>query len=404
MDDTQRLLVLVEHADESEVPLELAAAVEATGEIVQDVCSVRAPDDRTFGLDVTHLRGRTRLDPRSYHRLYGLLGDADVLHVHPNAAGALARVLAAVRGVPVVKTEHNTHRSYGRLKNLVNGATNLFSDVVVAVSGAVAESFGRWEHRLVHAGGGRTVVIHNGVDVSAVRRAADRRVPLDLPDGILVGAGGAHVPQKNLGTLVDAMALLDDDRPGAHLLLTGDGPRRAALEARVRDRGVDDRVTFTGYLPERTAVHALLARLDLYAMPSRHEGFGVAAVEAMAAGLPVVAGDIPPLREVVGEAGVFVPPRDSAALADVLGDLLEDDDRRAQLAAAATERADDFPMERTVRRYLEIYAEVTGGTSGAVPGSEPGPAVRGVDDSDAADPGTTEAVSGRRPDDERRVD
>jgi glycosyltransferase involved in cell wall biosynthesis len=165
---------------------------------------------------------------------------------------------------------------------------------------------------------------------------------------------------------------------------------------------VGDRVTFTGYLPERTDVHALLSRLNLYAMPSRHEGFGVAAVEAMAAGLPVIAGDIPPLREVVGEAGVFVPPRDSAALADVLGDLLEDDDRRAQLATAATERADEFPMERTVRRYLDIYAEVTGGTSGAVPGSEP--AVRGVDDSDAADPGTTGAVSGRRPDDERRVD
>lgn len=356
MVDSKRVLVLLETADESSIPLEIAAGVEdAATDVEQVVCSFRPPAAETFGVDVVSLDGGTRLDPRPYRRLARLVGDADVVHVHPNAVGAVARVLAAARGVPVVKTEHNTHADYGRAKNLLNGTANCLSDVVVAVSGAIADDFRPWEAALLRRAGVRTTVIHHGVDAAAVRGAADRPSPVRLPAGTLVGAGGRLVPQKNLGTLVEAVARLADDHPDLRLVVTGEGPCRDDLAARARRLDVADRVTFTGYLPERADVHAVLSRLDLYAMPSHHEGFGVAALEAMAAGLPVVASDIPPLREVVGDAGVFVDPADPAALAEAIGGLVGDRDRREHLAAVARRRADEFPMDRTVEEHLSLY-------------------------------------------------
>ena len=359
MSDPIRVLVVLEGADESSIPLEVAAGVEATaGDIDQVVCAFRPAGRETFDVDVVSLEGETRLDPRPYRRLDVLVRDADVVHVHPIAVGAVVRVLAAAHGVPVVMTEHNTHSDYGRVKNLVNGTANALSDVVVAVSEATAEDVRRWERLLLRAASVRTTVIHNGVDPESVRAAADRPAPVALPDGLLVGAGGRLVAQKNLETLVEAVAALGDDRPDLHVVVTGDGPKREPLRNLARDRGVGDRVTFTGFLPERADVHALLARLDLYAMPSWHEGFGVAALEAMAAGLPVVASDIPPLRELVDGGGLFVDPSDAGALADALDELARDRDRRRELGRTARERAASFRIGDTVDAYAELYRDI----------------------------------------------
>lgn len=365
MRDSIRVLVVLERADESSHPLEVAAGIESTSEDIDlTVCSFRPADAATFGVEVVSLDATTRLNPRPYRRLDALIRDADVVHVHPIAVGAVVRVLAAARGVPVVKTEHNTHADYGRAKNLVNGTTNALCDVVVTVTDALADDFRAWERALLRAAGVRTTVIHNGIDADAVRARADRPVPVDLPDGLLVGAGSRLVAQKNLGTLIEALAREADDHPALHVVLTGEGPQRAPLAALARERGVRDRVTFTGYLPERADVHALLDRLDLYAMPSRHEGFGVAALEAMAAGLPVVASDIPPLREVVGDAGVFVDPGNPGDVAAALRKLASDADERAALSAAAVERADAFPVDRTIREHVDLYRDLAPGDGG----------------------------------------
>jgi glycosyltransferase involved in cell wall biosynthesis len=351
-----RVLVVLETADESSIPLEVAGGVaDASPDIDQTVCSFQPPATETFGLDVVGLGGTTRLDPRSYRRLDSLLRDADVVHIHPNATGAVARVLAAHRGVPAVKTEHNTHSDYGRLKNLLNGTANCLSDVVVAVSESLAADFRPWERALLRAAGTRTRVIRHGVDAAAIRRAAEQVPPVTLPDGVLVGAGGRFVPQKNLETLLEAVGTLVDDHPALHLVLTGDGPLRQDLTERVAELGLQRHVTFTGYLPRRSDVHAVLGRLDLYAIPSLHEGFGVAALEAMAAGLPVVASDIPPLREVVDEGGTFVDPQDTAGIAAAIGRLVGDASRRDRLAERARQRAASFSLEWTVEQHLQLY-------------------------------------------------
>lgn len=365
--ETTRVVVLLDSADESEVPLEVAGRVSAAAPpaLDIDVCSFYPPAGETFDVDVTSLGGAHRLDPAAYRRLDARLRAADVLHVHSNAVGAAARLLAARHGVRVVKSEHNPHTSYGPAKSLVTGSANGLSDAVVAVSEAVAASYARWETALMDAAGVERLVIPNGVDAAAVRRAADAAPPVDLPDGVLIGGGGRMVPQKNLATLLEAVAATVADRPDVRLVLTGDGPQRAALETLAADLGIDDHVTFTGFLPRRAAVYALYHHLDVYAFPSRYEGWGVAVGEAMAAGLPVVAGDVPALRAVVGDAGCLVAPTDPDAIAATLGELAADPDRRRRLGDAARRRIDEtFPIERTVDAHLALYrrlAETPGG-------------------------------------------
>lgn len=361
---TTNVVVLVDNADESEVPLEVAGKVGAAapGDVEQVVCSFYPPASETFGVPVVSLDGDSRLDPRPYRRFRALLRDADVLHVHSNAVGAVARIMAAAMGVSTVKTEHNTHSHYSPIKNLVNGSANLLSDVVVSVSEAVAESFGGWERSLLSAADVENVVISNGVDVEAIRHAATEDVPVTLPDGFLIGGGGKMVPQKNLSTLIEATATAVKECPDLHLVLTGDGPQRDTLESLAADRGIADRVLFTGFLPQRTDVHALFHHLDGFAFPSRYEGWGVAAGEAMAAGLPVIAGDVPALREVVGEAGLFVDPEDPAALADRLAELAANPDLAQELGTAGQRRiTEQYPIERTVEAHLALYRRLAGG-------------------------------------------
>lgn len=365
MGDPTRVLVVLETADESEVPLEIAARVEdADADVEQTVCSFRPPAEATFGLDVVSLDGDSRLAVGPYRRLYGLLGRADVVHVHPNAIGAVTRLMATLRRIAIVTTEHNTHTDFGRLKNLVNGGTNWLSDVVVPVSETVAASFRSWEDTLLRIGGAEKRVVTNGVDVEAVQAGTDREPPVDLPEGFLIGSGGRMVPQKNLEAVVRALAILEERGADTqfHLVLTGDGPLRPSLERRVDDLGLADSVTFTGFLPERADVYALFGRLDAFALPSHHEGWGVAIGEAMAAGLPVVASDIPTFREVVGDAGVYVDPTDPDDLATALASLSEDPERRQELGRKGRERVTErFPIDATVAEYCTLYDELRRG-------------------------------------------
>jgi glycosyltransferase involved in cell wall biosynthesis len=356
------VLVLLNTADESEVPLLVASHVErfAPDDIEQTVCSFYPPETETFGVNVVSLEGTHRLDLGAYRRLAELIRGADVVHVHPPAVGVFAKLMAAVDRVSVVKTEHNTHTDWSVTKNAVNGTTNVLTDTVVAVSEAVAESFGRWERAFLRFGGVDDVVIPNGADVAAVRTATKRDPPVELPAGFLVGGGGRMVTQKNLDTLIKAMRVVSEDCPDVSLVLTGDGPQRDRLEDLARRAGVTDSVVFTGYLPRLQDVHAVLGRCDLYAMPSRHEGFPGAALESMSAGVPLVVSDIPPLREALADAARFVDPDDPASVATAITELHDDPARRRSLASRALERVRErFPVERTAREHVALYRAVS---------------------------------------------
>ncbi len=163
---------------------------------------------------------------------------------------------------------------------------------------------------------------------------------------------------KDHATLVEAMALLRPRCPEARLVIAGEGELRPALEAQVRDCGLGDRVVFAGF---RRDLDRLLPAFSVFCLSSRLEGLGTSLLDAMAFGLPVVAtaaGGIPEAVE-DGVTGRVAPPRDPAALAEALADVLGDEERRRAYGAAGRRRfLERFTADHMVEETLRVLAEV----------------------------------------------
>lgn len=355
------VLAFVNTASSTSIPLEIAEAVHTETDASVTVASLYDdstadldPDVREFSVEIVPLGGDSRADLRAYRDLRRLLADADVLHTHHNSTGSLGRIAAVGTGVGVVDTEHNDHRHFSHLQNIVNCVTYPLTDAVVSNSESTRESFRAYERPFLLGSASR--VIHNGIDFDRI--AASGESAVTLPDGPCVASVGVMTDQKDQATLVQATARLVEHRPDVTLVLVGDGPKRESLERTARDLDVADDVLFTGYLSRREDVYALLKQADVFAISSRYEGFCNAVVEAMGCGLPPVVSDIDVLREVVGGSGRFAPPGDADAFAEEIDRLLDDPEARSELAGAARERAGRFPVERTAAAYYELYRSV----------------------------------------------
>ncbi len=277
-------------------------------------------------------RRRGRLGLRALARLAGELRGADVVHTHLWSGDVYGRVAARLAGVPVVIShEHNVPRLLPDWKVAVKVQTAGLCDRVIAVSESVA---GGWRARGL--GVDRLVVVPNGIELG--RFAGEH-----------VGGGGVLfvgrlVPQKGVEVLLSAMRLL----PEASATVVGDGPLRGELD-------VPGNVEMVGAVED---VVPWLRRADVVVVPSRWEGFGLVAAEAMAAGVPVVASAVDGLVEVVGDAGVLVTPDDDQALARALSDLLANPARRASLARSGRDRVRAFSLEGTITSIEALYRDL----------------------------------------------
>jgi glycosyltransferase involved in cell wall biosynthesis len=191
------------------------------------------------------------------------------------------------------------------------------------------------------------------------RQVAGLRVALGLRDApVVVYAGTLSETSHNVGLLLDAFALLVQRMPAARLLLVGTGADRTALVARARNLGLGEQALFTGYVPP-AAVPAYLALAACSVDPVADDAVAAARsplkiVESLAAGVPVVTGDVGDRREVLGcDGGVLVAPGDARALADGLIELLGVGD--AQRARRARERAGAYRWDRLTPQWLKVY-------------------------------------------------
>ena len=173
-------------------------------------------------------------------------------------------------------------------------------------------------------------------------------------------------PEKGHNVLLDAFSLVRRQLPEARLVLVGQGVLMEELVAKVSELGLRDHVQITGPVPE---IWSYLARSDVFALASTSEAFGIAIVEAMAAGLPVVASDVGGIPELVepGVTGELFPPGDSEALAGHLVRILSNPELRSRMAAAARVAADSRRLSVTLPRYFEAYDELIASRS-----SDPG--------------------------------
>jgi glycosyltransferase involved in cell wall biosynthesis len=272
-----------------------------------------------------------------------------ILHANSSKAGILGRVAAALTRVPVrVFTAHGWAfgARTGRSAALYRWADRLARPLTTAVV-CVSES----ERRAGLAAGtcdpARTWVIHNGVALDGVAPAPLAGVP-----PVIVSVGRLAAPKDPL-TLVAALARLP---AGAfRAVLVGGGPQHADVAAAVRRAGLDDAVELIG---NRDDVPALLAVADLFVLASRSEGLPMSVLEAMAAGLPVVASAVGGVAEAVvdGETGLLVPPGDAKALADSIGRVLADPQlRRAMGSAGRARAAAHFELGRFRAAHVALY-------------------------------------------------
>ena len=305
------------------------------------------------GISVIPLRVRNHVDLLAGWRLARVMAGRryDIVHFHTARAHAMSLFLGPASGARRVVTRRMDYRPRGGpyARWLYNRAV----DAVVAISDGVRDA-------LLSAGvdRGRIHVIPSGVDIQRyqatdrLRSAARAQYGLGA-DASVLAVVGALEPRKGHAALFDAVARLR--QPHVRILCAGTGSLQEQLRAKCAALGLGGQVLFLGWVDD---VATVLAAADLVVMPSLQEGLGVAALEAMAAGCPVIASRVGGLPEALdeGRAGVLVPPGDDAALAVAIDGLLRDPARARALAAAGHERVRSrFTMAGMAEATLALY-------------------------------------------------
>ncbi len=294
-------------------------------------------------------------DPRALLRLKAYargIAANDIVHVHLFPSSAHVAALARTGHLPgrLVFTEHSTsNRRRGHvLGGLIDEKVYRSYEKIIAISDGVKAELLRTHPWLVN----RTTVIENGCPLFFDH--LPDRTGLDGPFHIV--SVGRLTPAKNYDTAVHALAQLPAGV--VRYSIAGEGAERATLERLTSELGLKDRVNLLGYVEN---VSELLKTADAFLIPSNWEGFGLAAVEAMNAGLPVIAADVPGLREVVGRDGHaarLVDPSDVAGIASAVRFLAENPDERRRMGAAGFEMAKKYDMVRFLEAHKSFYEKL----------------------------------------------
>lgn len=309
-------------------------------------------------------------DAMTLARLVRLMRDfrPQIVHTHTAKAGAVGRIAARLAGVPVVAHTFHGHVFSGyfspfktRLAILAERQLARMSDRLITVSDRLREEIAAYGVA-PHA---RIEVIPLGLDLgpfaaSAGRRGAFRAALGFAPDESLIGCVGRLVPIKNHRLLLHAARELRAAYAGrrAKFVIVGDGELRASLEAEARALGLNGDVIFTGWRRDLPAVYA---DLDLLVNTSRNEGTPVAVIEAMAAGVPVVATNVGGVPDLIihGVTGTLVPSGDADALARALAERLDRaDESRRMAAAACVEAVRRYSTQVLIRNIDALYGRL----------------------------------------------
>jgi len=320
---------------------------------------VVAEELRARGVRVSTLDGRGKGDLRVLYRLARLIRAErpDLIHAFLGVANLASSLAGRLVGVPVIVWSYRDVEVWKSQAHwLVDRAGARWAEAITCCSDAVRQFV------LARLGGpaSKMVTIHNGVDLEAFRApGVASRPELSLRDGgcVIGTVTRLDEPKKGLTVLLHALAALArrEGLPPWQCLLVGDGPARARLEALAAELGLSGRVVFAGM---RRDVPRVLPALDLFVCPSLYEGFGIAIVEAMAAGRPVVASAVGGIPEIVvdQDTGLLVPPGDATALAEAMAALLARPDQARQMGLRGRERARKmFSIETTVERHRQLY-------------------------------------------------
>jgi teichuronic acid biosynthesis glycosyltransferase TuaC len=304
-----------------------------------------------------------RLGDMAYRRVRRLPwiadGGFDLVHAHQALPdGAIAAHLSRDLGVPYVVTLHgvDVHRGLSRGGAVAARTAEVLkgAGAVVVVSDTLARKLSGYvpldDVRVVQNGGPADIPLSEPADY--------------LPGRRLVMCAGRLVPGKGFEQVLQALARLQGEHDDLHCVIAGDGPLRRNLDSLATALGLNERVHFVGHL-EQGDLLAMMARADVFALPSAPEGFGLVHLEAMTQGTPVIAClDQGPADFIDdGVSGYLVPFGDVEALTAVVSGALADPAAATLVGEAGRSVASSFTWERNARRMLDIYAEVVAGSA-----------------------------------------
>ncbi|MBD3304739.1 glycosyltransferase [candidate division KSB3 bacterium] len=325
---------------------------------------------RDEGFRVSTLHRTPGIDWRLIDRLAHLIqhDQIEVIHAHhysPYFYGLLASCYTRLRrwgkAPKIVFTEHG--RLYPERKHrkrmLCNPLFSLLTDEIVTISESTKASLATYENFPAH----RISVVYNGIDLHDFSHPIDRaskKQTLGIPSQVqVIGIVARLDPIKNHRMLLRAFVLVLQQRPETYLLIVGDGPEAASLKSLATDLQIAAKAKFLG---SRTDVPDLLQVFDVFALSSLSEGTSVTLLEAMGAGIPIVATRVGGNPEVIGEeqeCGYLVPSEDDEAMATKLLQLLRDEGLRQTMGQAGQQRVKAmFSLEKMVQTYTDVYFKV----------------------------------------------
>lgn len=310
---------------------------------------------RAAGIELYHLNVDKRLSLLGVARLALLMRrwKPDVLFTYGLRAGLMARAASlAYRRLVMISGQRGIEDWKTPLEVLAERVTSPLVDLYVGNSQACCEMLATRE-RIPRR---KLIAIPNGVALAESPdldvRLADLKRRHPLPDdAFVIGSVGRLAPVKGHDVLIKAARIALRQRGDLFFVFVGEDCRNGELQAMAEREGVGNRCLFGGYTPD---VYPWLRRFHLFVLPSLSEGMPVALLEAMLAGLPVIATRVGGVPEVVehGVSGLLVGPRDPQALADAILALAENSDARKQMAEAGRARAsENFTLPTMVRRY-----------------------------------------------------
>ncbi len=327
---------------------------------------------RDSNIPVIVLGGRNLRDIAAFRRLLAIVRDdkIELIHAHLAYATIWSAIVSRLAGVPAVATLHVTpaaaralrpsarHRILTRVRDaLMKKLANRWTRSVITVSAALRDEY-------VDDGleSSKVRVIHNGIEVERFRRPREEarrqlETEFDIPSGVPIAVTVSVLrPAKGIEVLLEAIAQV----PHAVFLIIGDGPIREELMALARQRGVAERIRWAGF---RNDVDSLLAGCDVFVHPSLDDAFPTVLLEALAAGLPIVASNVGGIPEIVtdGTTGKLVPPGNASQLADSVASLLHDPVELQSMRDAALVSGDGFSTQVWVQRLTALYREVLNG-------------------------------------------
>ncbi len=282
----------------------------------------------------------------------------DILHAHDFYSSFIGAAAARLAGVRVIACQRHLKLSDRRAHEVGTRLIHRLAHCVLVNSEAIRD-------RIIEQGSAplsKITVIKNGVleaNASRAHSQDDIRRELGInADAKLIGMVARMQPVKGHRFFIDAATIVLREQTNAHFVLVGDGPLRPEIEDQVARLGISDRLHLLG---DRTFVSRLVSGFDLLVLASLHEGSPNAVMEAMAAGVPVVATAVGGTKELItdGETGYLAPPADSAALADRILFALRHEDDSAEITSAARSWINaEYGMDRMVESVQRLYDEL----------------------------------------------